>query len=74
MSEKEERKTGRVVRVPPGSVDSSAPTIISPWVRVPSTPSMLLSLTVKILLYLPCEMNEKKQKEFGSGPFMKIEW
>ena len=51
------------------SVDSSAPTILPPWVTVPSTPSMLLSYIVKFVLYLSCEKNETKQQEAGFGPF-----
>ena len=53
------------------SVDSSAPTILPPQVRVPSTRSMILSLTVKFVLYLSREKNENKQKEAGLGPFFK---
>ena len=52
------------------SVDTSAPTILSPWVRVPSTPSMLLSF-IMFVLYLPCENNKNKQKETWFGPFKK---
>ena len=51
------------------SVDSSAPTILSPRVRVPSTLSMLLSFIVKFVLYLSCEKNENKQKDAGFGPY-----
>ena len=50
------------------SVDSPAPTIMPPRVRVPSTPSMLLSFIV-FVVYLSCEKNENKQKEAGYGPF-----
>ena len=53
------------------SVDSSAPTIQSPRVQVPSMPSMLLSFIVKFVLYLLCEKNRNKQKEAGFGPFLK---
>ena len=53
------------------SVDSSAPTILPPQVRVPSMPSMLLPFIVKFVLYLSCEKNENKQKEAGLGPFLK---
>ena len=49
------------------SVDSSAPTILPPWVRVPSTPYMFLSFIVKFVLYLSYEKNENKQKEAGFG-------
>ena len=52
------------------SVESSAPTILPPWVQVPSTPSMLL-LFIVIVLYLSCEKNENKQKEAGFGPFLE---
>ena len=44
------------------SVDLSVPTILPPWVQIPSTPSMLLSFIV-IVLYLSCEKNKNKQKE-----------
>ena len=47
------------------SVDSSAPTILPPQVRVPSKPSMLLPFIVKFVLYLSCEKNENKQKNMG---------
>ena len=50
------------------SVESSAPTILPPRVRVPSMPSTLFHLFV---LYLSCEKNENKQKEAGFGPFKK---
>ena len=40
------------------SVDSSVPTILPPWVQVPSTPCTLL-----FVLYLSCEKNENKQKK-----------
>ena len=53
--------------VPPQHVDSSAPTILPQWVRVPSTPSTLLSFIV-FVLYLQCEKNENKQKEGEFGP------
>ena len=48
------------------SVVSSAPTILRPWVRIPSTPSTLSSI---YLLKLYPENNENKQKEAGFGPF-----
>ena len=47
---------------------SSAPTILPPQVRVPSTPSMLFSFIV-FVLYLSFEKNENKHKEAGFGPF-----
>ena len=50
------------------SVDSITPTILPPWVRVPSTPSMLLTVIVFVLC-LSCETNKNKQKEAGFGPF-----
>ena len=52
-----------------GAVDSSAPTILPPQVRVPSTPGMLFFIV--IVLYWSCEENESKQKEAGFGPFKK---
>ena len=55
---------------PHSSVHSSAPTILPPLVRVPSTPSLLLTFKV-FLLYLPCEKNKNKQKEAWFGPFFK---
>ena len=51
-------------------MDSSAPTILPPRVRVPSTPSMLLSFIV-FGLYLSCEKGENKLKEVGFGPLFK---
>ena len=51
-------------------MDSSALTILLPRVRIPCTPSMLLSFIV-FVLYLSCEKNENKQKEAGFGPFKK---
>ena len=53
------------------SVDLSAPTILLPQIRVPSTPSTLFSFIV-FVQYLSCEKNENKQKEAGFGPFKKI--
>ena len=56
------------------SVDSSAPSILPPWVRVPSTPSMLFSIFIFQIVYLSfeleCEKNENKQKEAGIGPLL----
>ena len=49
----------------------SAPTILPPQVRVPSTPSTLLSFIVKFVLNLSCEKNDDKQKESGFGPIKK---
>ena len=46
------------------SVDLSAPTILLPRVRVPSTPSMLFSFIV-LVLHLSCGNNKNKQKEAG---------
>ena len=48
------------------SVDLSAPSILSLWVRVPSTPSMLLSIYIWIV---SCGKDKNKQKEVGLGPF-----
>ena len=42
------------------SVDSSTPSILPPRVRVPSTPSMLLSINI---LFVSCRKDETKQKE-----------
>ena len=54
------------------SVDSSAPTILLPLVRVPSTSSaMLLSFTVKFVLYICHVKRTENQKEAGLGKFMK---
>ena len=50
------------------SVDSSPPTILLPRVRVPSTPSTLLSFIV-LVLFLSCDKNENKQK--GLAHFLK---
>ena len=56
-------------------MDSSAPSILPPWVRVPSTPSTLFSIYIVQIVYLSfeleCEKNENKQKEAGIGPFLK---
>ena len=57
------------------SVDSSAPSIMLPRVRVPSTPSTLFSIYIVQIVYLSfeleCEKNKNKQKEAGIGPFFK---
>ena len=54
-------------------VDSSAPTILPPRVRVLSIPSMFLSF-IAFVLYLSCEKNENKQEKAGFGPFKKNLW
>ena len=51
------------------SVDLSVPTILLPQVRVPITPSMLLSFIAKFVLFLSCEKNENKQKQDGLAHF-----
>ena len=50
------------------SVDSSTPTILPPRVRVPSTPSMLLSIYVDL-----CHVEKTKINKKGAriGPFKK---
>ena len=57
------------------SVDSSAPSILLPRVRVPSTPSTLFSIyivqIVNLSFELECEKNKNIQKEAGIGPFLK---
>ena len=53
------------------SVDSSAPTVLLPQVRVPSTPSTLVSFIVKFVLNVSCEKNENKQQEAELGQFKK---
>ena len=40
----------------------SAPTILRPRVWIQSTPSMVISIRVKFVLYLSCKKNENKQK------------
>ena len=52
-------------------MDLSVPTILLPWVRVPSTPSTLLSFIVCVL-YLSFEKNKNKQNDAGFGNFKKI--
>ena len=54
-------KTGLIDGCRHSSVDSSAPSIMPPRVRLPSTPSMLLSFIVKFVLYLSlcCEKERK---------------
>ena len=51
-------------------MDSSAPSILPPRVRVPSTPSMLLSIYIDL-----CHVEKTKinKKEAGIGPFKKTE-
>ena len=51
------------------SVVSSAPTILRPRVRFPSTPSMLLSIC--IIKIVSRKKRKNKQKEAGIGPFFK---
>ena len=54
------------------SVDSSAPTILLPWVWVPSTPSTLLSFIVKFVLYFfHVKRTKVRKKEAGFRPFFK---
>ena len=55
------------------SVDSSAPSILPPRVRVPSTPSMLFQFqTVYLSIEFECEKNENKQvKRPGLAHFKK---
>ena len=58
------------------SVDSSAPSILPPRVRLPSMPSTLFSIIVKFVLYLSmqCEKRTKiNRKEAGFGPFFLIQ-
>ena len=50
------------------SVVSSAPTILHPWVQIPSTPSVLFQF---LLLKLWWEKDDNKQKEAEIGPFLK---
>ena len=52
-------------------MDSSVSTILPPRVRVPSTPSMLLSFIVKFMQYLSCEKNENRLKRPGLAHFLK---
>ena len=57
------------------SVDSSELSILPPRVRFPSTPSALLSLIVKFLLYLSLhfEKDENKQKRDRVRPLKSTE-
>ena len=52
-------------------MDSSAPSILPPWVRVPSAFSIYIVQIVYFSFELECESNENKQKEAGIGPFLK---
>ena len=56
-------------------MDSSAPSILLPRVQVPSTPSMLFSIYIVQIVYLPfefeCENNENKQKRGRDWPIFK---
>ena len=51
------------------SVDSSAPTILPPRVRVPSTPSTLFIVKICTMLSLCWERTKINKKEAGFGPF-----
>ena len=53
------------------SVDSSTPSIMPPWVRVPRKTSTLLTLIVKFVLCLSCEKNENKRKRGQVCPICK---
>ena len=46
-------------------VDSSAPSILTPWVQVPSIPSIYIQI-------VSCGKDENKQKEVEIGPFLNI--
>ena len=48
------------------SLDLSAPSILLPRFRVPSTPSTLLSIYIWIV---SCGKDENKQREAGIDPF-----
>ena len=50
-------------------VGSSAPSILPPRVRLPSTPSMLLSNFIWIVI---CRKDENKLKEARNGPSIKL--
>ena len=53
-----------------GSVDSSVPSILPPRVRVPSTPSMLLSIYIlQFTIYILHLEKMKIKREVGIGPF-----
>ena len=49
------------------SVDLSAPTILQPWVQIPSTKSTLFSFEIELW----CEKDGHKQKEAGIGQYYK---
>ena len=57
------------------SVDSSAPSILPPRIRVPSTSSMLFSIYIIQILCLSfeleCEKNENRQKRPRLAHFLK---
>ena len=57
-------------------LESSAPTMLWPKVRIPRTPSTLfrviwLKFSQYLSFELECENNENKRKEFGIGLFKK---
>ena len=52
-------------------LDSSAPSILRSQVRIPSTPSMLLSSNIVLYLSLYLEKDENKHKEAGLGQCLK---
>ena len=60
-----ERQRSVVLGCCHSSVDLSAPSILLPWVRLPSMSSMLFSFTVKFVLYLSmqCEKRTKINKK-----------
>ena len=50
------------------SVVLSAPTILWPWVQIPSTPSMLFLICIEIV----ARKEKINKKEAGIGPFKKL--
>ena len=54
------------------SMESSVPTILPHWVRVPNTPSTLLSFIVKFVLCLAWENYENKSKRGRVWPIKNI--
>ena len=52
------------------SVVSSAPTILWPWVQIPSTPTMLFQF-VSLELYFDWEKDENKRKRGRDWPIFK---
>ena len=68
---KAEEKKNNILGCRHSLAGTCAPSILLPWVQVPSTPSMLLSFEVKFVVYLSlhCEKSKNKQKEAGFGPF-----